>query len=129
MYKLFLKIAGISGALAVILGAFAAHALRDRISNHSLETFETGVRYQFYHTIALVATALIMKENDIRFLKLAGCFFIAGMILFCFSLYFLACLQASVSPDYKWIGLITPIGGVAFIAGWILLTISISKIH
>ena len=112
-----------------MLGAFAAHALRDRISDHSLATFETGVRYQFYHTLALIGIALIMKENDNRNIRLAAWFFIAGIILFCFSLYFLAILQAAVSADYKWIGMITPIGGVALISGWLFLLISVSKIR
>lgn len=129
MYKIFLRIAAISGAISVLLGAFAAHALRDRISDHSLATFETGVRYQFYHTIALLITALIMRENNNQNIRLAAWFFITGIILFCFSLYFLAILQAVVSANYKWIGLITPIGGVAFISGWLFMLISVSKIR
>lgn len=124
MHKGFLKAAAIIAALSVILGAFAAHGLRDKVSDHAISTFETAVRYQFYHAFALFITAILYKDFRFKTVLSAGWFFIAGIILFSGSLYVLALLQAVVKPGYNWVGAITPLGGVAFIVGWILLFIS-----
>jgi len=127
MHKGFLKTAAFIAALTVMLGAFAAHSMKGKIGDHALVTFETAVRYQFYHVFALFITSILYKDHPYSLVKWAGRFFIAGIILFCFSLYFLAIKQAFVQPGYNWVGAITPIGGVAFILGWLLLFISFFK--
>ena len=124
MHKGFLKVSSILAIVSVIAGAFAAHALKGKIGDHALATFETGVRYQFYHVIALFLTGIVYKDFAYRTVKWAGWFFITGIILFSGSLYLLAFKQAIVSPGFAWVGPITPIGGFAFIMGWLLLAIS-----
>ena len=127
MHKGFLKIAAIAGMLSVLLGAFAAHALRDTVSERAISIFETAVLYQFYHVIALMVTGILYIAFPYKTIVWAGYFFIGGMLLFCGSLYALAVLQAMVMPGYKWLGPLTPIGGFCFIAGWLLLFISFFK--
>lgn len=125
MHKGFLKSAAVLGALAVALGAFAAHGLKNYISNQAIASFETGVRYQFYHVFALMLVAILYKEY--KAVKTAGWCFIAGIVLFSGSLYGLAFVQGAVLPGFKWLGPITPIGGLFFIAGWLWLLISILR--
>lgn len=127
MHKGFLKTGALLGALSVILGAFGAHALKDMVSERAVATFETAVRYQFYHVFALLVTAIIYKSFPFKTVRLAGWFFIAGIILFSGSLYFLTVIQAMVLPGFRWVGAITPMGGAAFVGGWIFLFISIKK--
>ncbi len=129
MHKGFLKTAAVFGALSVILGAFGAHALKDTISDHAIAIFETGVRYQFFHALALLMVAMLYKDLGGSLLKWAGGLFITGMIIFSGSLYILTMLTALVSPDYKWIGAITPIGGMCLITGWLLMFIRFMKIR
>jgi uncharacterized membrane protein YgdD (TMEM256/DUF423 family) len=127
MHKGYLKTAAILGALSVALGAFAAHTLKEMISNYALEIFETGVRYQFYHVFALLASGIIYKEFPNKFVGWSGKLFIAGIILFSGSLYALAAIKAAVLPGYNWIGAITPFGGLCFILAWVFLFIGITK--
>lgn len=127
MHKGFLKAASIFGILAVALGAFAAHALKELFSDYAVNIFETGVKYQFYHVFALLAVAIIYREFPNAFIKWAGIFFITGIILFSGSLYFLTYIKGAVLPGYKWIGPITPIGGLFFIIGWICFFIGCFK--
>ena len=119
MERVFFTIASILGGLAVALGAFGAHALKARLSANLLETFETGVRYHFYHALALglviVAIQLWPKTN---LPVIAGWLFVAGVVIFSGSLYLLA------FTGIRWLGAITPIGGVAFIAGWVCLALA-----
>lgn len=124
MHKGFLKIASLIAVLTVLLGAFAAHALKGTISDHSIATFETAVRYQFYHVIALFLTGILYKDFRSTTTIWAGRCFIFGIILFSGSLYALAAVQAFIQPGYKWIGALTPIGGFSFIIGWLLLFIA-----
>jgi len=125
MQKLLI-IAGISGAMAVILGAFGAHGLSQHLSDSQLNTFDIASKYHFYHTLAiLVMVGLYSKVVKKRFIKWAGYAFSIGIILFSGSLYLLACkdiLQLGVFT--RIIGLITPIGGFVFILGWIMLVLS-----
>ena len=124
MGKQFLFIAALLGALSVALGAFGAHTLKDYLTPQSLATFETGVRYQFYHVFALALTGLLFASYPNKKIKLAGNLFISGIILFSGSLYLLAILG---TENFKWIGAITPMGGVFFIAGWIFLAAGIKS--
>ena len=127
MHKGFLKTAAILGALSILLGAFAAHSLRQFISDYAFNVFETGVRYQFYHVFALLFTAVIYKEINSRYIRWAGIFFIAGIILFSGSLYGITILNALLFPRYSWIGAITPVGGLSFILGWVSLFVGCIK--
>jgi uncharacterized membrane protein YgdD (TMEM256/DUF423 family) len=121
MHKGFLKTAILIGALSVALGAFGAHSLKQHVSDYAVSIFETGVRYQFYHAFALLASGILYKEFPNRFIKWSGKLFIVGIIFFCASLYALTFVKAAVLPGYDWIGAITPLGGLSFIAGWLCL--------
>lgn len=127
MHKGFLRTAAILGALAVALGAFGAHGLKKIVPPEAVSTFETGVRYQFYHTFALLAAAMLFARYPARSLRIAGICFIAGIVLFSGSLYVLTLLQATNTVGLRGIGAITPIGGVFFIVGWICLFLGIGK--
>lgn len=120
MHKGFLKTAALLGALSVMLGAFAAHGLKQYLSPDNLQVFETAVKYQFYHVFALMAVGMLYAAFPGKLLQWAGRFFIAGIVLFSGSLYLL-CYVKHLQLPLKWIGAITPVGGAAFIAGWIML--------
>lgn len=124
-----LIISGISGALCVALGAMGAHALKDKISAENLQTFETAVRYHFYHTLALMLVILISEKILSKFLNYSSALFITGIILFSFSLYFLALrpVMGIGNEEMKWIGAITPFGGLSFIMAWLMLTFAAFK--
>jgi uncharacterized membrane protein YgdD (TMEM256/DUF423 family) len=117
--RVFFLLGTLFGALGVGLGAFGAHALKERLSADMLSTFETGVRYQMYHALALVAVVVALGRWPDSFLAVtAGWLFVAGIILFSGSLYGLALL------DVRILGAITPLGGVALIAGWLCLLLA-----
>ncbi len=126
MHKAFLIIASLSGALSVALGAFAAHGLKKVLPPASLLTFETGVRYQFYHTFALLAVAILYSKIPAKWMVWSGYSFITGIVLFSGSLYCLAFVYDEMSGLRK-LGIITPFGGLFFIAGWLLLGIAVWK--
>lgn len=126
MHKPFLITASLLGALCVLLGAFAAHKLKDILEAPLLQTFETAVKYQMYHVLALLAVGILYKDFSCKQMLWSGWFFIAGVILFSGSLYLL-CFLRQQGLSYKWVGPITPLGGLCFIAGWVLLAIGISK--
>ena len=126
MHKGFIRTSAILGLLSVALGAFAAHALKQKISDYAVNIFETGVRYQFYHTFALLATGILYKEFRNKFIQWAGILFIIGIILFSGSLYALMYIKGAVIPGYDWIGAITPIGGLSFLIGWACLFVAVS---
>jgi uncharacterized membrane protein YgdD (TMEM256/DUF423 family) len=120
MEKNFLALAALLGAISVGLGAFGAHALENRLSANLLETYETAVRYQFYHVIALALVGLALARwPDSGLLTIAGWLFVVGILVFSGSLYLL------VFSGLRWLGAITPIGGVAFIGGWIALAVAV----
>lgn len=122
MQKIFLLWSAALGALGVMIGAFGAHALSSMLEQTGrTATFETAVKYQMYHTLALLATGLLLSRVDSRWLEYAGWSYIAGIIIFSGSLYIL-CL----SNVGKW-GAVTPFGGLALIAGWVCLFIGIYK--
>ena len=127
MSKVFLLIAALLGALSVVLGAFAAHGLKKIIPADAITTFETGVRYQFYHTFALLAVGILLERFPAQTLVWSGYSFIGGIVLFSGSLYALALLNSTGNVGISKIGIITPFGGLFFILGWILLFIGIMK--
>jgi len=112
MNRTFLLIGAISGFIAVAAGAFGAHGLRNRLSPEMLTVFETGVRYQMYHTLAILFVALAAARFDGWLINGAGWAFAAGIVIFSGSLYALALSGVTI------LGAITPIGGVAFLIGW-----------
>jgi uncharacterized membrane protein YgdD (TMEM256/DUF423 family) len=122
-----IRIAAISGALAVGLGALGAHALKEQIAPHRLQYFEKAVQYQFVHTLALLAVASLMsKFGATRWLKWAAWAFIFGILGFSGSLYGLAIAEIAPMP-VKILGPITPLGGLGFIAGWIFMFLATLK--
>ena len=121
MHKGFLKTAFLFALTAVAIGAFGAHALKKIIAEPSLQTFETGVKYQFYHAIAIAITAMLFKSFSNKKTIWAARFFSIGICLFSGSLYALALL----GPSYSLIGIITPFGGMSFMIGWIILLLSV----
>jgi len=127
MNKTFLITAAIIGALSVALGAFGAHGLKDKLNEYTLGIFETAVRYQFYHVFALVAVGLLFQSYNNGWMLWSGRLFIAGMILFCGSLYLLTYFIANNNESMKWLGAVTPFGGLCFIAGWVCIAIGIVK--
>jgi uncharacterized membrane protein YgdD (TMEM256/DUF423 family) len=118
--QIFLAIASILAGLSVAAGAFATHALRERLSDRAIEIFETGARYQMYHALALLVVALLLSraETSQSFLVSSGVAFIAGIALFSGSLYALS------FSGIKWWGAIAPLGGAAFLIGWGCLAVA-----
>jgi uncharacterized membrane protein YgdD (TMEM256/DUF423 family) len=117
--RTFLLVGALAGFIAVALGAFGAHGLRGRLTPEMLAVFETGVRYQMYHALAIIATALVMVRGSGRLAAAAGWLFTAGIVLFSGSLYALALSGMTL------LGAITPIGGVAFLLGWACLAFAV----
>lgn len=115
MDRVFLGVGAVSAGLAVALGAFAAHGLRARLSPDALQTFETGARYHMYHALALLLVAWALTRWPGPAVHAAGWLFIAGTVLFSGSLYLLA------TTGVRALGAITPLGGFAFILGWLAL--------
>lgn len=128
MHKSFLVWAAVLGALAVILGAFGAHKLKELVPPESVSTFQTGVTYQFYHVFALIATGILFAQIPGAQLEWAGRCFIIGIILFSGSLYAMTLLKMTGDVGLRQLGIITPIGGVFFIAGWVSLLLGVLKI-
>lgn len=123
MAKLFLTLASLSAMTAVIFGAFGAHALKNRLDEYSLGVFETAVQYHFYHSLALLAVGIIaLQQPQVALLKSSGWLFFLGIVVFSGSLYILSI------TGVKWLGAITPLGGLAFIAGWACLAAASWKV-
>jgi uncharacterized membrane protein YgdD (TMEM256/DUF423 family) len=125
MNNFFLKFAAIAGLLSVLSGAFLAHQLKQRMPAAAAEVFETAVRYQFYHVFALLATGLLSGKFKELWITRAGNCFVAGIILFCGSLYIIALLMSNGYTVPFLLGICTPIGGLGFLLGWIFLTIAV----
>ncbi|HEX8140445.1 MAG TPA: DUF423 domain-containing protein [Pyrinomonadaceae bacterium] len=115
MDRVFLTLGALSAFIAVAAGAFGAHGLKSRLSAEMLNTFEVGVRYQMYHAFALIVVAWAQSRWPTPQLTASGWLFIAGTLLFSGSLYALSL------SGLKWLGAITPLGGLAFLAGWLCL--------
>lgn len=117
--RLFFMLGCISAAISVAAGAFGAHGLKNVLTSDMLEVYETAVRYQMYHAFGLIVVALTTAIATSRGIKMAGWLFAAGTVLFSGSLYVLTL------TNMKWLGAVTPLGGLAFIAGWLFLAFSI----
>lgn len=115
MSKLFFILGSLFSGLGVALGAFGAHVLKSKLSESLLSTFETGVRYQMYHALALLAVSWLLHTFGSGKAVTAGYLFVAGILIFSGSLYVLSL------TGVRWLGAITPVGGLCFLIGWILL--------
>jgi uncharacterized membrane protein YgdD (TMEM256/DUF423 family) len=115
--RLLFICAGVAGFMGVALGAFATHGLKTALAPDLLAAFETGVRYQMYHAFALFAAAWASARWQQRIFSVAGVLFAAGIIVFSGSLYLLAL------SDTRWLGAVTPFGGLALLTGWLCLVV------
>jgi len=126
--KYYISIAAFLGALTVALGAFGAHALKAVLSPAALITYETAVRYQMYHVVALLITGILMNKaaspKQQKLLRRAGLFFIDGIVLFSGSLYFIVAKPFLGIEGLPWVGVITPMGGLLWMVAWVLLALS-----
>lgn len=126
MWTTFVRLGAINAFLAVALGAFGAHGLRDKIAPRLLETYETGAHYHLIHAVALLVVGLLAERlatdtRATRLVRVAGILFTVGIVLFSGSLYVLAV------TDIRPLGAITPFGGVCFLTGWALLVAAVSR--
>jgi uncharacterized membrane protein YgdD (TMEM256/DUF423 family) len=117
MNRRFIALGALFGLLGVLGGTFAAHGLKDRLSPDMLAIFETGVRYQMYQALALILVGIVCREGNSRLIRASGVLFAVGIVVFSGSLYALSL------SGMKWWGMITPVGGGAFLAGWALLAL------
>ena len=116
MAQWFITLASLSGMLAVAFGAFGAHALKNRLDDYAMGVFQTAVQYHFYHSLALLAVGVIaLSQPQAALLRSSGWLFVLGIVVFSGSLYLLS------FTGLRWLGAITPLGGLAFIAGWACL--------
>jgi uncharacterized membrane protein YgdD (TMEM256/DUF423 family) len=120
--RIWLVIAALNGALAVLAGAFAVHGLSQKLDAHALSIFETGARYHMYHALAIGLAALAMQGSAARAATWSAALFLAGIILFSGSLY------AFAMTGQHAFAFVTPVGGVSFLAGWILLALAAWRI-
>jgi len=114
----FIKLGALVMFLGVLLGSFGAHYLRSKLSAYHLEVFKTGVLYQMLHGLGLFVVAWLLTQTGDPKIVYAGIFFLAGILLFSGSLYILSVTQI------KWLGAITPLGGLSFLLGWLLILLS-----
>lgn len=121
MDRLFFGMGSVSALLAVAAGAFGAHGLRSRLSEELLAAFETGARYQMYHALALLAVAWAHARWPGGVVSVAGWLFVGGTIVFSGSLYLLAL------TGQRWLGAVTPVGGAAFLLGWLALATGVLR--
>jgi uncharacterized membrane protein YgdD (TMEM256/DUF423 family) len=129
MQKRFLVFGGFSAAMAVALGAMGAHFLKSKletglITEVNLQTFETAVKYQIYHSIAILIVVLLADKFKHELFQKAGYCFMLGIVFFSGSLYLLSTANLLGLSNVRWLGPVTPIGGLFFIAGWILLGVA-----
>lgn len=124
--KKMITIGAIFGGVAVIAGAFGAHGLKGLLTPDKLQVYDTAVKYQFYHTLALILTGLLIHSFTNKNLVRAGYCFIAGIILFSGSLYILS-TSSLFNAQINWVGIITPFGGLLMITGWLLLLLGILR--
>ena len=127
MSKLFLILGSVLSGLSVVLGAFGAHGLKKIVSPEVVTTYQTGVQYQMYHAIAILFLGLMAERYTSSLLHYAGFMFLGGIVLFSGSLYGIVSMQAMNRGIPSGLGIITPIGGLLFIVGWILLLLAVIK--
>ncbi|MBZ4187569.1 DUF423 domain-containing protein [Niabella beijingensis] len=124
MHRFYLSLGAALSGLGVILGAFGAHRLK-QIAPDSVPTFQTGVQYQMYHAIALILVAILYEKFPVKLMSWAGIAFFIGILLFSGSLYALAALKATGKVGLGGLGILTPVGGLFFIAGWLFFLLAV----
>lgn len=127
MHKKYIAIGSVLAAIAVALGAFGAHGLKKIVPPETVQTFQTGVQYQMYHALALLLTGLVYEKCSPKLARTAGILFLAGIALFSGSLYLLTAGKAAETAALDKVGFLTPIGGLAFIGGWLFLFLAAIK--
>ena len=127
MQRFFIASGAAVAALAVVLGAFGAHALKSKLEADQLLIFETGVRYQMYHGLALIFLGILFEKFSGQTTLYAGYFFLAGVVFFCGSVYLLATRTLLGIESWKFLGPVTPLGGLCIMMGWLLIIISVFK--
>jgi len=127
MQKFFLVIGSLLAGLAVALGAFGAHGLKKIVSSETVAVYQTGVEYQMYHALALLVLGVLSDKYLGSFIHYSGLFFLGGIVLFSGSLYLIVSMHVMNKTVPALIGIATPIGGLLFILGWVLLLIGIIK--
>jgi uncharacterized membrane protein YgdD (TMEM256/DUF423 family) len=125
--KLFLILGTLLAGLAVALGAFGAHGLKKLVDADTVSVYQTGVQYQMYHALALIAVGILIQRAENTLMNYAGFFFIGGIVCFSGSLYLLSSFKAMNKAVPSFIYPITPLGGILFILGWILLLFALLK--
>ena len=121
MDRVFIRLGAVAGFIGVALGAFGAHGLRARLSADHLAVFETGVRYQLVHALALVLVGVLIGRRPARLTNAAGWCFTLGIVLFSGSLYVLSLTGTTA------VGVVTPVGGLCFLAGWACLALAVGR--
>ncbi|HEX4876348.1 MAG TPA: DUF423 domain-containing protein [Chitinophagaceae bacterium] len=128
MHRNYFITAAVLGALGVALGAFGAHGLQQLTTDEKiLHSYQTGVQYQVYHSIALLIAAAVAEKLNEKYFKWAALCFTVGVIFFSGSLYIITYLKIQESDAARYLGPVTPLGGLLFIAGWLLLAVSALK--
>ena len=127
MHSVFVMTGTFLAGLAVILGAFGAHGLKKIVPPETVTTFQTGVQYQMYHALAMIFVGMLIEKADSGMMKWAGICFIIGILLFSGSLYLITLLKAKNTVGLSGIGIITPFGGLFFVAGWLMMFIAVWK--
>jgi len=127
MHKIFLSIGALLGGIAVALGAFGAHGLKKIVPPETVNTFQTGVQYQMYHALAMLAVGIVFEKFPYKTLSWAGSCFGIGILLFSGSLYLLTMMKATGKVGMEGLGMITPFGGLFFIVGWVLFFVGVMK--
>jgi len=127
MHKKYIATGAVLAAIAVALGAFGAHGLKKIVSAETVQIFQTGVQYQMYHALALILAGFLYEKFSPRLVKTAGILFLIGIILFSGSLFVLTAGKAAENTAFDRVGIITPVGGLAFIGGWLLLFVAAIK--
>ena len=125
MHKTFLSLGALFGGIAVALGAFGAHSLKNIVSSDVVSVFQTGVQYQMYHTLALLVVAIVYERLPNQWIRWSGYLFSFGILFFSGSLYLITALKAEERSIPVLIGVITPIGGLLFILGWLSFLIGL----
>ncbi|GAA4753645.1 DUF423 domain-containing protein [Flavisolibacter ginsenosidimutans] len=127
MQKIYLVIGSLLAGLAVALGAFGAHGLKKIVSSETVAVYQTGVQYQMYHALALILVGILSDRIYNGFVSYAGVLFVAGVILFSGSLYLIVSMNAMNKTVPTALGILTPVGGLFFILGWVCLIVGLLK--
>ena len=127
MHKTFLSLGALFGGIAVALGAFGAHGLKNIVSSDVVSVFQTGVQYQMYHTLALLVVAIVYERLPNQWIRWSGYLFSFGILLFSGSIYLITALKAEETSIPVFIGAVTPLSGLLFILGWLSLLIGLFK--